>query len=86
MPWRVEFSASAVRVLAKLDKQPRLRLLRYLEARVIQNPRKLGAALKGDQRAWKYRVGDYRLICDLRDATHTLYVVKVGHRREIYRD
>lgn len=86
MAWRVEFSSSAAKAFAKLDRPFQARLTRYLENRVLANPRKQGTAMKGDQHAWRYRVGDYRLICDLRDADRTLYVVKVGHRRDVYRD
>lgn len=89
MAWRVEFARGAQKDLAKLDASGRDRVLRFLAERVENNddPRKLGEALKGPVvgRYWKYRVGDYRIICDLHDAVLLVLVVRVGHRREIYR-
>jgi mRNA interferase RelE/StbE len=41
--------------------------------------------MQGDKRAWRYRVGDYRLICDIQDAARIVYIVRVGDRKEIYR-
>ena len=89
MAWRVEFSKSAQKDLAKLDPAGRDRVLRFLSDRVqdSDDPRRLGEPLKGPiaGRYWKYRVGDYRLVCDLQDRLLLVLVVRVGHRREIYR-
>ncbi len=41
--------------------------------------------MQGDPRAWRYRVGDYRLICDIQDGSRTVFVVRIGDRKEIYR-
>jgi len=64
-------------------------VLRFLADRVqgSDDPRTLGEALKGPVvgRYWKYRVGDYRIICDIQDALLLVLVVRIGHRREIYR-
>src|SRR5882757_8966750 len=72
MAWRVEFAKSAQKDLTKLDASGRDRVLRFLAERVEHDddPRKVGAALKEPVagKYWKYRVGDYRIICDLQDA------------------
>ena len=64
-------------------------MLRFLADRVesSDDPRKFGEALRGPSigRYWKYHVGDYRLICDLQDELLLVLVIRVGHRREIYR-
>jgi mRNA interferase RelE/StbE len=54
--------------------------------RIEVDPRALGEALRGPElgRLWKYRVGDWRLICDIRDGQVTVVVVRLGHRREVY--
>jgi len=44
-----------------------------------------GEAMQGDERAWRYRVGDWRLICDIVDRTQTIFVVRIGHRSDAYR-
>ena len=89
MAWRVEFSKGAQKDLIKLDAPGRGRVLRFLADRVqgSDDPRMLGEALKGPVagRYWKYRVGDYRIICDLQDDLLLVLVVRIGDRREIYR-
>lgn len=54
---------------------------------LLEHPRSIGEALKGQDlgKFWRYRVGDYRVICDIEDDRLVVLVVKVGHRREIYR-
>ena len=89
MPWRIEFADSAARQLRKLDRQTALRLTSYLRKRVsvAKDPRSLGAALRGDElgQFWKYRVGDYRLIAEIKDKELQILIVRLGHRREVYR-
>lgn len=88
MAWRVEFDHRAARELARLDRTAAGRIVRFLRERIAvdDDPRRLGQALRGDRRAlWKYRVGDYRLICDIQDGRVTVLVLAVGHRREVYR-
>jgi len=89
MAWRVEFVKGAQKDLTKLDAPGRDSVLRFLAERVEHgdDPRKLGAAWKGPVAGsyWKYRVGDYRIICDLQDTSLLVLVVRVGHRREVYR-
>jgi mRNA interferase RelE/StbE len=89
MAWKIELSTQVDRDLAKLDPQQSKRILRFLHERVapLDNPRSIGQALQGSQLGefWKYRVGDYRLICKIEDARLLILVLRVGHRREIYR-
>ncbi len=89
MAWTVELSETADRELAKLDPQHRKRILKFLRSRVavLGNPRSLGEALHGSDLGefWRYRVGDYRLICRVEDDRLLVLVLRVGHRREIYR-
>lgn len=89
MPWRIEFAESAAKQLRKVDRQVARRITTFLRERVAvaANPRELGAALKGDElgQFWKYRVGDYRVIAEIRDREIRIVVVRIGHRREIYR-
>ena len=61
----------------------------YLRERVsvAKDPRSLGAALRGDElgQFWKYRAGDYRLIAEIKDNESRILIVRLGHRREVYR-
>jgi len=89
MAWRIEFSQAAERELGKLDRQIARRILKVLHGRIApaDDPRFFGEALKGSTLGefWKYRVGDYRLICLIEDQVLRILVVRVGHRREVYR-
>ena len=89
MAYSVELSESADRELSKLDAQQAKRILKFLHERVakLDNPRSIGEALHGSQLGefWKYRVGDYRLIAKIEDDRLVVLVLRVGHRREIYR-
>ena len=89
MAYGVELSESADRELSKLDGQHRKRILKFLHERVakLDDPRSIGEALHGSQLGefWKYRVGDCRLICKLEDERLVVLVLRIGHRREIYR-
>ena len=89
MAWKVELSAGFDRQLDKLDAQPAKRILKFLHERVakLDDPRSVGEALHGSRLGefWKYRVGDYRLICKIEDNRLVVLVLRVGHRKEIYR-
>jgi mRNA interferase RelE/StbE len=89
MAWRVELSSQGQRHLDALDRQVARRVLSFLFERVAQleDPRSIGDALKGTRlgHLWRYRVGDFRVICDLQDNTLTVLVVSVGNRREVYK-
>ncbi|MBF0132016.1 MAG: type II toxin-antitoxin system RelE/ParE family toxin [Magnetococcales bacterium] len=89
MAWRIRFDDAARKNLEKLDKPVARRIIEFLRKRVaiLDDPRSIGEALKGSSLGdfWKYRVGDYRVICDIEDSTLRILVVKVGNRREVYR-
>lgn len=87
MAWKIELGSHAAKELNRLDRQHAKRLLQFLRDRVakLEDPRTLGA-LRGDLgEFWKYRVGDYRLICKIQDQIIAIIIVKIGHRREVYR-
>lgn len=64
------------------------RIRDYFTDRVakLDDPRALGKALRGPLREyWRYRIGDHRAICEIRDQTVVIVVIDVGHRKDIYR-
>jgi mRNA interferase RelE/StbE len=89
MAWKAELSATAERELTKRDPQHSQRILRFLQEQVakLDDPRSLGKALQGSRigEFWKYRLGDYRLICKIEDERLLVLVLRIGHRKEIYR-
>lgn len=89
MAWRIEVSETAEKQLAKMDKPVAKRLRSFLRERLalLDDPRSIGQALRGSELGgfWKYRVGDWRLICQIKDAKILITVVRLGNRREVYR-
>lgn len=88
MNWRVEISASAHKQLRKLDRVAAQRLVNFLRQRVAtdEDPRMFGKPLRhGLQGLWRYRVDDYRLICQIEGNRFLVVVLQIGHRREVYR-
>jgi len=86
----VEFLPEAARELHKLNRQVAARLWCFLEqrARCADDPRSIGEPPRGERFGayWKYRVGEYRLICSIQDHRIIVTVVRIGHRRDAYRD
>lgn len=89
MVWRIEFEAGAMKDLASMDKQVARRILTFLRDRVAQldDVRSIGEALKGSKLGefWKYRVGDHRIVARIEDQAVCILVVRIGNRREVYR-
>ncbi len=89
MAFEIEFDPEAVKDLKKLDLPVQQRLIGFLKLRVatLENPRDIGEALAGGKLGayWKYRVGDWRIICDIQDKRIVVRVLRIGNRREVYR-
>ena len=74
--------------LKKLDRDVASQVFRYLDERIAgaNDPRQWGKQLKGElNNIWRYRVGDYRILCQLQDQVFVVLVLEVGHRKEVYR-
>ena len=88
MAWSIEFTATAEKQLLKLDKPWQALIVDYLEDEVAQlaDPRLKGKALVGDKKGlWRYRVGDYRILCQLLDSELVIVAVTIGHRKDVYK-
>ncbi len=85
----VTLSDKSRKELFRLDAAVRARILDFLQNRLepLADPRVIGQALKGSRYGdfWKYRVGDYRIICKIEDAVLTSLVISIGHRRDVYK-
>ena len=88
MVWRIEFDPRAVKELAKFDLPIQRRILKVLRDRIatLDDPRSIGEALRGEElgRFWKYRIGAYRVICDIRDEDIVILVIRIGYGKEVY--
>lgn len=86
MAWRIELTETVAKQLSKLGKAQAGRITQFLRERVVGDPRGVGRALTGPLgRFWRYRVGDDRVICDIKDGAMRVLVVKVGGRGDVYR-
>ncbi len=87
MAWIIKYDASVVKELKKLAKPIAKRIFEYIEQlSAYENPRQNGKALQGSfKKYWRYRIGDYRIICNINDNILQILVVGIGHRKEIYK-
>jgi mRNA interferase RelE/StbE len=87
MAWKVEISRLAQKQLDDLDVTVSRRIVKFLRERIekLDDPRQIGDPLSGPLRDyWRYRVGDYRVVCLLEHERLVVLVLRVGHRSEIY--
>lgn len=85
MLYRIEFRPAAVRDLAKLDQPARKKIAAKIDG-LQQDPRPPGAeVLQGHQKRYRLRVGVYRIIYEVKDNVLLILVIRIGHRREVYR-
>ena len=88
MVWRIEYTETALSQLRKLDRQDARRIVDYMDTRIagLDDPRSRGKALTGALGGlWRYRIGSYRVICDIRVDALRVLVVRLGNRRDVYR-
>ena len=88
MTWTVDYGARARRQLRSLDRQVADRIMDFMDERVAtrDNPREIGKALHGRWSGhWGYRVGGYRVICEVQDSALVVMVIEVGGRGGVYR-
>ena len=89
MAWQIEFDPDALKELKKLDRPVQIRLVTFLRDRLapLDDPRSIGEALSGARQGsyWKFRVGDWRMVCDILDRRIVVRVLRIGNRREVYR-
>jgi mRNA interferase RelE/StbE len=85
--WAYSFDVRALHELQKLDRQAQKDIIAYLDKRIAtkEDPRRFGKPLKADLAGlWRYRVRDYRILCQIKDEMLLVLIVSVGHRKNIY--
>ncbi|BAW93696.1 addiction module toxin, RelE/StbE family [Actinomyces sp. Chiba101] len=88
MSYRLLYSKRADKQLAKMDRGTARVIVAWLNKNIdgAQDPRARGKALRGDlSGAWRYRIGDYRVLCDIHDEELIVLAIEIGHRSMIYR-
>ncbi|WP_449277025.1 type II toxin-antitoxin system RelE family toxin [Leucobacter sp. GX24907] len=86
--WRLLYSQRADKQLSKLDPGVRRVIVAWLNKNIdgCDNPRSQGKGLTaGLSGKWRYRIGDYRVLCEIRDSELVVLAIEVGHRRDIYK-
>jgi mRNA interferase RelE/StbE len=85
--WTIKLNPAATKALKLLNKQSKQRLESFIdELAGTDNPRNKGKALQGNFKGlWRYRVGDYRLICQIKDKELIILIVEIDHRKDIYK-
>lgn len=87
MTWIVEFDDKARKELRKLDKSIQKEILTYLREKIAtpKTPKRYGKPLSSNLAGlWRYRVRDYRIICNIEDERLTVLVVRLAHRKQVY--
>ena len=78
--WTIKLSVEAQKQLKSIDRSASLKIQKYLQERVAKYPESFGKALSADLAGlWRYRIGDYRMICDIKNKELLVLVVKIGH-------
>ena len=86
MTWRIEYTGNAKKTLQKLDKTVSRRIVGKMDnVAKLEDPRSIGKRLVGNFAGyWRYRVGDYRIICNIDDGNLLVLVIEINHRSKIY--
>lgn len=86
MAWKIEYTAEARKRLKKLDKHIAAEIMAYIKTiSLLDDPMSRGRGLEENWSGfWRYRIGDYRVICNILKDEIVIAVVKIGHRRDIY--
>lgn len=87
MAWTIEYTDTAKKSLKKLDKAAARQIVDYMRDRVgkREDPKSLGKPLSGPLGGlWRYRVGDYRVVCEISEQEIRVLVLRIGHRGAIY--
>lgn len=87
MKWAIKLTAKSAKALNGFDKLTKQRLENFIDRLArTENPRSSGKALQGALSGlWRYRVGDYRLICQIKDSELIILVLEIEHRKDVYR-
>ena len=87
MAWKIEYDNRALKDIKKLDRSVQNEIYAYIDERIVRasEPRQYGKPLVGNKRGlWRYRMRDYRIICQIQEQKLVVLVVAVGHRSAAY--
>lgn len=85
--WTAEFKPKAFKEFKKFDRKIQERVFNYIDFLIndCEHPRVVGKAMTGTlKKLWRYRTGDYRILCELQDNVMVILIVDVDHRKDVY--
>lgn len=86
--YHIVFSKQALKEIKKLDQQASRFIIAWIKKNLdnCTNPRSHGKALSANKAGqWRYRIGDYRLICVIQDDELLILALSIGHRKIVYK-
>ena len=86
MKYRIEVKRSAARALKKIPKTDRKRIADKIDSLAEEPPNPETTKMKGDNPFHRIRVGDYRIVYEIQNEVLVILIVKIGHRKDIYRN
>lgn len=89
MVWKINYLKSIQKEVRKIDKNTQKKIREHIEKKIakLENPRDIGKPLKGNfGELWRYRIGDYRIICEIKDEEISILVIHIGHRKNVYKN
>ncbi len=87
MAWTIEYDPRVEKELKAIDRAMQREILDYMDARIAADadPRRFGKPLRHELRGlWRFRVRDYRIVCDIREQTREVFVPTIKHRSTAY--
>lgn len=87
MSWLMEYSPKAIKQLSKIDSGRRRIILSWIDKNLngCEDPRAHGKCLAANRSGqWRYRIGDYRILCEIRDGYMVVLAVEIGHRSDVH--
>ena len=85
--YKVQYSKLALKKLQKLDRSISSAIVSWIDKNLdnCENPRLKGRTLKGNLAPfWRYRIGDYRILVEIKDQVLVIIIITIGHRKEVY--
>lgn len=89
MKYNIEYSRESIKMMKSMDKETANRIRKWFNNVLLKcnSPRDKGKALQGNlNKYWRYRIGNYRVIVDIKDKDLIVYIIKIEHRNKVYKE
>ena len=86
MSYRIEIKRSAAKALKEIPKANRKRIVEKIDSLAESPPNPDTTKMKGNNPFHKVRIGDYRIVYEIQEDVFVILVIKIGHRKDIYKN